>query len=208
MIKVWGRNNSTNVKKVLWCLEELGLSYENIPVGGQFGGNHSEDYLAMNPNGLIPCICDSDGNLTLWESNVIIRYLAAKYGRDRLWEEDPARRAQGEKWMDWSSTELSAAFRGVFLGLVRTPPEQRNLQQIDASKEKCAALMTMLDQALAQHPWLSGEQFGVADIAPAPMIYGLLNLDVSWHALPHLRDWYNRLTMRPAFQKIVMIPLS
>ena len=162
----------------------------------------------MNPNGLVPCIRDSDENLTLWESNVIIRYLAAKYGRGPLWEEDPARRAQGEQWMDWSSTELSAAFRGVFLGLVRTPPEQRNLQQIDASKEKCAALMAMLDQALTQHPWLSGEQFGVADIAPAPMIYGLLNLDVSWHALPHMRDWYNRLTARPAFQKIVMIPLS
>lgn len=208
MIKVWGRNNSTNVKKVLWCLEELGLPYENIPVGGQFGGNHSEDYLAMNPNGLVPCIHDSDANLTLWESNVIIRYLAAEYGQGSLWEQDPARRAQGEKWMDWSGTELALAFRSVFVGLVRTPPEQRDLQQIEVSKQKCDALMSMLDNALAQHPWLSGEAFGVADIAPAPMVYALLNIEVTWRSLPHVRDWCHRLATRPAFQKIVMIPLS
>ncbi|WP_353614887.1 glutathione S-transferase family protein [Mangrovibacter phragmitis] len=208
MIKVWGRNNSTNVKKVLWCLEELGLEYENIPAGGQFGKTHDPEYLAMNPNALIPCLQDDTTGITLWESNVIVRYLAAQYGQQSLWTENPAKRAQGEKWMDWAASTLPYAFRGVYLGLVRTPPEQRDEQSIKQSRKECEKLLTMLDQALAQSEWLSGEEFGIADIAPAPIVYGLLNLDITWPEWPHLRNWYQRLSQRPAFRRIVMIPLS
>ena len=208
MIKVWGRNNSTNVKKVLWCLEELGLAYDNIPVGGQFGKTHEPEYLAMNPNALIPCLQDDATGITLWESNTIVRYLAAQYGQQSLWVEEPAKRALGEKWMDWSASTLPYAFRRVFLPMVRTPPEQRDQQSIEQGLQECERLLSMLDQALAGSAWLSGDKFGIADISPAPMVYGLLNLDITWPEWPHLRNWYQRLAERPAFQRIVMIPLS
>lgn len=93
MIAVWVRENSTNVKKVLWCLEELELPYTVIPTGGKYGGNHSGEYLEMNPNGLVPCLRDDESGLVLWESNAIVRYLAAQYGQSRLWIESPALRA-------------------------------------------------------------------------------------------------------------------
>ncbi|VAS23833.1 glutathione S-transferase [Klebsiella pneumoniae] len=121
MITLWGRNNSTNVKKVRWVLEELDLPYQQILAGLEFGLNHDPEYLAMNPNGLVPLLKDDATGVVLWESNTIIRYLAAQYGVDRLWLAAPAQRAQGEKWMDWSNGTLSPAHRPVLMGLVRTP---------------------------------------------------------------------------------------
>lgn len=96
MITLWGRNNSTNVKKVLWTLEELDLPFNQIMAGLQYGVNKDADYLAMNPNGLVPLLRDDETDATLWESNTIVRYLAAQYGQGRLWVENPARRAQGK----------------------------------------------------------------------------------------------------------------
>jgi glutathione S-transferase len=113
MITLWGRNNSTNVKKVRWVLEELDLPYEQILAGLEFGLNHDPEYLAMNPNGLVPLLKDDATGVVLWESNTIIRYLAAQYGVDRLWLAAPAQRAQGEKWMDWSNGTLSRPSPGV-----------------------------------------------------------------------------------------------
>lgn len=208
MITVWGRDNSANVKKVLWCLEELGVAYRVIPAGGKFGKTHDADYLAMNPNALVPSLHDDATNLTLWESNTIVRYLTAQYGKDSLWQEDPATRAWGEKWMDWTATTLAVPYRGVFISLVRTAPEQRDRKLIADSIAGCDALFSILDAELAKQTWLGGEAFGPADIALAPTIYALLNLDVKWGAHLNLQRWYQRLTQRPAFQKIVMIPLS
>ncbi|RKQ40335.1 glutathione S-transferase family protein [Enterobacter sp. R1(2018)] len=208
MITVWGRDNSTNVKKVLWCLEELGQQYLSIPAGGKFGKTHDADYLAMNPNALVPCIHDDATNLTLWESNTIVRYLAAQYGQDSLWISDPAKRAYGEKWMDWAASTLVTPYRGVFMGLVRTAPAQRDRKLIEESIAQCDALFSILDAELAKQPWFDGAEFGPADIALGPTLYGLLNLDVEWGAHVHLRRWYQQLTQRPAFQKAVMIPLS
>ncbi len=207
MITVWGRDNSTNVKKVLWCLEEQGLAYHSIPAGGKFGKTHDAEYLAMNPNALVPCIQDDATDLTLWESNTIVRYLAAQY-QGSLWVESPAARAQGEKWMDWAATALVIPYRGVFMSLVRTAPEQRDQKLIAESIVQCDELFSILDAELAKQPWLGGAEFGLADIALGPTLYALLNLDVKWGAHPNLRRWYEQLTQRPAFQKIVMIPLS
>jgi glutathione S-transferase len=208
MITVWGRENSTNVKKVLWCLEELGQQYLSIPAGGKFGKTHDADYLAMNPNALVPCIHDEATNLTLWESNTIVRYLAAQYGQDSLWTRDPATRAYGEKWMDWAASTLVIPYRGVFMGLVRTAPEQRDQKLIAESIAQCDALFSILDAELAKQPWFDGAEFGPADIALGPSVYALLNLDVKWGAHVNLRRWYQQLTQRPAFRKVVMIPLS
>lgn len=146
MITLWGRNNSTNVKKVRWVLEELDLPYEQILAGLEFGLNHDPEYLVMNPNGLVPLLKDDATGVVLWESNTIIRYLAAQYGVDRLWLAAPAQRAQGEKWMDWSNGTLSPAHRPVLMGLVRTPPEQRDPAAIAAGISACEALFAMLER--------------------------------------------------------------
>ncbi|EDP8646403.1 glutathione S-transferase family protein [Salmonella bongori] len=208
MITLWGRNNSTNVKKVLWTLEELELPYDQILAGGKFGVNQDADYLAMNPNGLVPLLKDDETNLLLWESNTIVRYLAAQYGQNRLWVDSPARRAEGEKWMDWANQTLSPAHRVILMGLVRTPPEKRDQAVIEAGIEKCDSLFALLDDALARQPWFSGENFGTGDIAIAPFVYNLLNVGLNWTPRPNLERWYQQLTERPAFRKVVMIPVT
>ena len=109
------------------------LPYEQILAGREFGINHDADFLAMNPNGLVPLLRDDESDLILWESNAIVRYLAAQYGQKRLWIDSPARRAEAEKWMDWANQTLSNAHRGILMGLVRTPPEERDQAAIDAS---------------------------------------------------------------------------
>ncbi|QCT20686.1 glutathione S-transferase [Jejubacter calystegiae] len=208
MITVWGRENSTNVKKVLWCLEELELSYHSIPAGGQYGLNHDPDYLAMNPNGLVPCLRDESADLTLWESNTIVRYLAAQYGAGGLWPSSPALRARGEKWMDWAIATLAGPFRDVYISLIRTAPEQRDPAVIERGKQACEAAFAILDSALAQSRWLGGEAFGPGDIALGPLTYGLFNLEIDWAPRPELQRWYQQLSERPAFRKTVMLPLS
>ncbi|ELG1763655.1 glutathione S-transferase family protein [Salmonella enterica] len=208
MITLWGRNNSTNVKKVLWTLEELELPYDQILAGGKFGVNQDADYLAMNPNGLVPLLKDDETDLLLWESNAIVRYLAAQYGQNRLWVDNPARRAEGEKWMDWANQTLSPAHRVILMGLVRTPPEKRDQAAIEAGIEKCDGLFALLDDALARQPWFSGDNFGTGDIAIAPFVYNLLNVGLKCTPRPNLERWYQQLTERPAFRKVVMIPVT
>lgn len=193
---------------MLWTLEELELPYDQILAGGKFGVNQDADYLAMNPNGLVPLLKDDETNLLLWESNTIVRYLAAQYGQNRLWVDSPARRAEGEKWMDWANQTLSPAHRVILMGLVRTPPEKRDRAAIEAGIEKCDSLFALLDEALARQPWFSGENFGTGDIAIAPFVYNLLNVGLNWTPRPNLERWYQQLTERPAFRKVVMIPVS
>ncbi|MBA0215363.1 glutathione S-transferase [Pectobacterium brasiliense] len=205
MITIWGRDNSTNVKKVLWCAEELALPYQHIVAGGQFGLNHEADYLAMNPNGLIPCLRDDD--LVLWESNTIVRYLAAQYGQDSLYLADPGKRASAEKWMDWA-TSLAFSFGPVFVNIVRTPPEKRDTALVQKGIAECERLFDIVDTVLANQPWLSGAQFGVGDIPLGCIAYGWLNMPIEQQSHPHLERWYQQLTERPAYQKHVMIPLS
>lgn len=208
MVTVWGRENSTNVKKVLWCLEELNLPYHSIPAGGQFGLTHDSEYLAMNPNGLVPCLHDDAHGLTLWESNTIVRYLAAEYGVGSLWLNEPAARAKGEKWMDWTATSLVGPHRGVFISLVRLAPEQQDQKLIENSIAECNKLFAIVDAELARKTWLGGDTFGLGDIALGPMIYNLFSLDIHWDEVPHLQRWYQQLIQRPAFQKKVMIGIS
>lgn len=208
MITLWGRNNSTNVKKVLWTLEELDLPYQQILAGLQYGVNKEADYLAMNPNGLVPLLRDDETDLTLWESNTIVRYLAAQYGQGRLWVDAPAKRAEGDKWMDWASQTLSPAHRGILMGLVRTPEAERDYPAIYAAKEACEPLFAQLDAVLATQPWFSGDEFGVGDIAIAPLIWNLTNVDLQWTERPHLQRWLALLTERPAYRQVVMIPVT
>ncbi|BCP52945.1 glutathione S-transferase [Kaistia sp. 32K] len=206
MLTIWGRNNSSNVKKVLWCAEEIGLAYESIPAGGAFGVTADPAYRAMNPNGLVPTI--RDGDIVLWESNAIVRYLAARYADGTLWPRDIAERASADRWMDWTTAAFAPPFRDVFWGMVRTPAERRDMAVIEASRQKCSTLLAIADRALAERPYLSGEAFGMGDIPLGCLAYAWFAMPIERPDLPHLARWHERLLARPAYAKVVAIPLS
>ncbi len=206
MLKIWGRRNSSNVRKVLWCAEEIGLPYESIEVGGAFGGTQSAEYRALNPNGLVPVI--EDHGLPLWESNAIVRYLSARYALGTLYPVDVAERARSEQWMDWTSASFAVAFRDLFWGVVRTAPADRDETRIAAALVRCGDLLTVADAALAQQPWLSGERFAMGDIPLGAFAYAWFEMPIQRPELPHLTDWYARLQQRPAYRKGVMTPLT
>ena len=206
MLKLWGRSNSTNVKKVLWALEELQVPYTRIDAGGAFGVVGEADYAARNPNKLVPCV--EDGELVLWESNAIVRYLAARYGQGLLWNPDIAQRAHGDKWMDWTTSTLAAPFRPLFWNIVRTAPEQRDTAAVQAALDECGRLLAIADQTLATQPYLSGDSFGMGDIPLGCFAYAWFEMPIERPDLHHLCRWYERLQQRPASQAAVMTPLT
>jgi glutathione S-transferase len=206
MLKIWGRTNSNNVKKALWAAEEVGIPYENVPAGGAFGIVSDPEYLAKNPNGLVPTLEDRD--LVLWESNTIVRYLAAQYGQSTLYIEDAAARANAEKWMDWATSRIAAPFAGVFWNVVRLTPDKQDHAAKEKGRRDCSQLFSIADAALASQPYLSGEKFGVGDIPLGCFIYAWFEMPIERPDHPHLAAWYERLKERPAYQKTVMIPLT
>lgn len=206
MLKVWGRNTSNNVQKVMWCVAELGVACERYDVGGPFGGTREPDYLAKNPNGLIPTI--EDDGFVLWESNSIVRYLAAKHGTGGLMPADLQARADAERWMDWQLTAvLPPAFK-VFFNLVRAKPGERDDKAVAEGRAKQIELFGILDRQLAGRPFLLGDRLTVADIPLGVMAYRYFTLVTDRPSLGHFDAWYDRLKSRPAFVEHVMIPLS
>jgi glutathione S-transferase len=199
MLTIWGRLNSHNVKKVAWLAEELNLDYRRIDVGGKF--SMDADYLAKNPNALIPTI--EDGKVVLWESNAILRYLAAENGGERWWPANPAIRAQGDRWMDWQATYAEAQ-RDAFLNLVRKPEGKRDQAAIDRSVTGSAKLLAVLDGYLGETPWLSGADFGIGDIPMGVYAYTWFTLPIARPSLPKLEEWYGRIRQRPAFASIAI----
>ena len=205
MLRIWGRVNSVNVKKVLWLAEELGLKYERVDAGMQFGMVNTPEYRKMNPNSLVPTI-DDDG-FVLWESHAIVRYLAAKHGAGTLWPADLKQRADSDRWMDWTFT-FQAALRAVYWGLVRTPPEKRDPQAIEDGRRKCAELLAIPDHYLASKPYFAGNSLTIGDIPLGCHVQLWMRLPIERPAHRNLQHWFDRLCARPAFKKIVDIPLS
>jgi glutathione S-transferase len=203
MIKVWGRNTSVNVQKVMWALGELGLPHERIDVGGAFGKNKEPDYLAKNPNGLVPTLEEDDG-FVLWESNTIVRYLAAKYGAGKLQPADLHERARANSWMDWQLTVAAPALTPVFWGLIRTPPEKRDPAAIEAGKVKSTAAMKLLDAQLGKTAYIAGNAFSMGDIPVAAITYRFRRLIPERAALDNLERWYAGIEQRPAFKEHVL----
>jgi len=207
MLKVWGRKNSSNVRKVLWCVEELALPYEREEAGGAFGVVDSLEFRKLNPNGRVPML--EDNGFVLWESNVIVRYIAAQYGSDTSWYQNDNRvRAQADKWMDWTSTSFAVAFRDVFWGILRTPAAEQDWAKINASINACAALLVIVDQALSEKPYLSGDEIGMGDIPLGSFIYAWFEMPIERPSMPHLQAWYERLKLRPAYRNAVMTALT
>ena len=205
MLKVWGRTNSVNVKKALWAVEELGLKYQRIDAGMQFGVNKTPEYLKMNPTGLVPTI-DDDG-FTLWESHSIVRYLAAKHGAGTLCPSDAKARADVERWMDWAFT-FTNAMRPVFWGLIRTPAEKRDTKSIEEGRENCIRLLAIPEAGLAGKKYVGGERFTMGDIPLGCEVQRWMRVPIERPAFPNLQAWFERLCERPAFKKIVDVPLS
>lgn len=202
MLKIWGRNTSVNVQKVMWAIGELGLSCERVDIGGPFGKNNEPAYLAMNPNGLVPTL-EEDGFL-LWESNSIVRYLAGKYGPGRLEPSDLRERARASSWMDWQLTVAAPAITPVFWGLIRTPPEKRDHAAIEAGKVKSMAVMKMLDAQLAKTAYVAGGTLSMGDIPVALMTYRFRRLVADRPGLDHLERWFTGIEQRPVFKEQVL----
>jgi len=207
MLTIWGRLNSHNVKKVAWAAQEIGVPHRRIDMGGSFG--FTDEYLAMNPNRLIPSISvagGEDDGLVLWESNAILRYLADRHA-PHLWPGDLRERARADRWMDWQF-QYADAQRPAFINFVRRPAEQRVAREIAASAVAAGRLMQILDAELARQPWLSGERFGIADVPMGVYAYTWFTLEIERPRVSHVEDWYDRLRGRPGFAQQVMIPLT
>ncbi len=208
MRQLLGRANSSNVMKVIWLLEELGLPYERSDVGGKFGGTDTAAYRAMNPNGVVPTLVEDD--FTLWESNVILRYLAGAHPAGQaFWPADLRARANVDRWMDWQQTTLGPPMTPVFWGLIRTAPEQRDWAAINASAARLAALYDLLDHQLSTRDYVAGPAFTLCDIAIGVHAHRWFSFEgIDKPDQPHLRAWYDRLLARAAFAQHVAAPLT
>jgi glutathione S-transferase len=207
---LWGRSSSSSVQKPMWLFEELGIPYERIDIGGPFGKNRDAEYLALNPNGLVPTL--DDKGFILWESNVIVRYIASKYRAEMMYPGDLKRRADIERWMDWGAA-LSTTLNSAFRGLMRTPPEERDNASILKNCRDSEDLMRTLDAQLKDREWVCGDHFTLADIALGISCYRWYRMPfntIDFHlpTLANLEAWFERLQARAAYQKVVMITLK
>lgn len=204
MITVLGRATSGNVQIVMWAIAELGLDYERRDIGGAFGGNETPDYLAKNPNGLVPTVIDK--GTTIWESAAIVRYLGAAYGDEQFWPKDPAKRAPLDQWGEWSKTTFQPTlFPNIFWPLVAGNPATRDEKALTAAVAKVGSLATMVDARLAAGEYLGGDKPCFADCIFGATLYRYFTLDFARPATPNLEAYYERLTRRPAYAEHVMI---
>ncbi len=206
MLRIWGRDNSVNVQKALWCCEEMKVPYERVDAGGSFGVVNTQQYRNLNPNGLVPTL--EDEGFVLWESNAIVRYLAAKHSAGKLWPEDLKERAEADRWMDWQATTFWPAFRPLFWNLVRTPPDQRDQGAMEESRLKTAEILAYLDAHLRNRNYIVGDALTMGDIPLGCAIWRWVSLPIDRPELANVQRWFETLGTRPAFSKIVMQPLT
>jgi glutathione S-transferase len=207
-LKIWGRANSVNVQKVLWCLAELDIAYERIDAGMQFGRNTEADYLDMNPNGRVPTLVD--GDFVLWESNSVMRYLCLAYGKGKpIYPDAPKRRAAVDRWLDWTLSTVQPVDRPVFWALVRTPPEKRDMAAIQKDVDAEASVWRIADRHLSIRRFIEGDDFTLADIAIGAYARRWLGVEgVTKPKLPHLERWFAEFADRPGFAKFIAPPMS
>ena len=207
-LRIWGRANSVNVQKVLWCLGELDLAFERIDAGMAFGRNRDPDYLAINPNGRVPTLVD--GDFVLWESNSVMRYLAMAHGKgSTIYPQAPKRRAAVDRWLDWTLSTLQPVDRPVFWALVRTPVEQRDMVAIQRDVDAEAVQWQIVDAQLSTRRFIEGDDFTIADIALGAYARRWFGVEgVNKPKLVHLERWFAQFAGRPAFAKYIAPPMS
>ena len=205
MLRIWGRISSINVQKVVWCADELGLACERIDAGGAFGVTKSAEYLAMNPNAIVPTI-DDDG-FVLYESNAIVRYLCSKQPT-ALWPDDARKRADADRWMEWQSTNFTPVMRDAFWQLIRVPLDKRDNAAVERSREACEKFTAILDARLANSEYLASYGFSPADIVNGCAVHRWLNLPLERVRRPHMERWYATLKSRPGSRQVTSLALS
>ena len=210
-IQIWGRISSINVRKVVLAAQWMGLDFNRTDAGLKFGINKTPDYLRMNPNGQIPVL--KDGEFTLWESNVIVRYLCAKHAFGTLYPESLSQRFDAERWMDWQQTTMNNVGRAAFVEWIRTPGDKPDLAVIAKSVAATEPQLAMLDAHLSQHAFMAGEHMTMADFPIACEMHRWWGLPPEHPALPrsaypHLSRWYAGLCAQPASHGVLDIVLS
>jgi glutathione S-transferase len=206
MLLLWGNADSVNVQKIMWCCEELGLAYQRIDAGRHFGVVNTPEFRQINPNGLVPTI-DDDG-FVLWESNAILRYLAAKHAAGTLWPTDVRERARADRWMDWANSTLWPTMVPLFRAFMRTPEAQRNAAAIEADRLETVEVLRVLDAQLAATAFVGGDTFTMGDIAVGCAAWRWMALPIERPALPNLQRWFDSLAARSAYRRVVMLPLT
>lgn len=208
-LRIWGRLSSINVRKVVLCAQELGLAFVRTDAGAQFGIVRTPQYLAHNPNALVPLL--DEGDFHLWESNVIVRYLCATHAAGTLYPTGLRERFDAERWMDWQQTTLNPAGRDAFVQRVRVPAGQRDAALIERSVAQTSALLDMLEQHLSRQPWMASDRLTMADLPIACELHrwwGQAENAGSRDAFPALARWYARMQSRPAARGVLDIELS
>lgn len=211
MMRLWGRKTSINVQKVLWCLAELGLEedkdFERIDAGLHFGINRTPEFLALNPNGLVPAL--EDGDLVLWESNTILRYLKSQYDPEKRFPTDINGHFKSEKWMDWQLGTMWPPLRVALLGLTRTPEAARNYELIKKSYQEADSLLALLDQHLEKNLYCSGEQFSIGDIPLALCVSRWILLEQTFpektgprSQLNNIDEWMKRIQTKTQYSVV------
>jgi glutathione S-transferase len=204
MITVWGRATSANVQIVMWAIAEIGLECRRLDVGGAFGGTDTPEYLRMNPNKLVPTI--QDGDLTLWESAAIVRYLGAKYGDGNFWPANPVERARIDQWAEWSKTTFGPTLlTGIFWPRIGARAENRDERALEAAVTRMQGLAKIIDARLGESPYLGGEHLAFGDCIFGTLLYRYFTLDFERADTPNLRAYYDRLTQRPAYAEHAMV---
>jgi len=207
MITVWGRKTSSNVQVVMWAAAELGLEVEHINAGGSFGGTDTQEFIAMNPNRRVPVI--KDGDLVLYESSAILRYLAAEYGDGTFWPIDNKNRAKLDIWAEWTkNTICPVLIYSIFWTLVRTSSAERDMDALAASVKEISLLMQQVETQLEGKDYLGGNSLTFADIMLGHVLYRYFTLGFQRLDLPNLQAYYDRLTSRQTYRDNVMIDYS
>jgi glutathione S-transferase len=208
MLKLWGRASSSNVMKVLWTLEELGLDCERIDAGGAFGRTRDPEYRAMNPMGLVPTLQEEDG-WALWESNAIVRYLCNRHAPGGpLYPAAPRARAEVETWMDWTLGHLTAPMVTIFFTHVRLAEHERDWKAEARAREDAGRLWRIVDGRVAAGGFLCGDHLTLADIALGCWVHRWHLLPIERPDLPNLARYLDALKARPGFATHVALPLA
>ena len=208
MMKIWGRKTSSNVMKVLWLCDELGIPYERIDAGGAFGKTKEPFYVAMNPNSVVPTLEEDDG-YTLWESNVILRYLvASRAPQSTLHPHQPRARADVERWMDWQLASLNGPMVTVFFTYVRIPEAKRDYVATAKARDEAEALWRMVDTQIGSKNYVAAEQLTLADIALAPYAHRWFAMPIQRAPMPNLERWYATISQHPGCAKHICVELA
>jgi glutathione S-transferase len=181
---------------VLFFLEETGTPYAREDYGRQFNNTQTPEYLKLNPNAKVPTLID--GDLVVWESNTILRYLAAKAG-SALYPSDLQARTHVERWMDWQLATLNPLYLALFQGS-KLPPEQRSAD-FPAQVKTLGNELAILDRRLGEAAWLAGASLSLADVCLGPIVYRCLRFGVELPALENAKRWDAAVGGRDAFKR-------